>query len=171
MTDPTSGFRMTDRRGIELFARDYPHDYPEIEAILLMHAHRLQQLRDPGGDAPATSGSSAISSTQSVYYMVKVLLAVFVGLFRAPTCRRRSSRADRVAEPTAGGAHDMILVAIQATAAPQREPARRGDRRGRGDLRADLRAGQAQAPDGALRDPVAGGRSDRARALARGRAC
>ena len=28
ITDPTSGFRMTNRRGIELFARDYPHDYP-----------------------------------------------------------------------------------------------------------------------------------------------
>src|SRR4051812_42423067 len=28
VTDPTSGFRMVDRRGIELFARDYPHNYP-----------------------------------------------------------------------------------------------------------------------------------------------
>ena len=28
VTDPTSGFRVTNRRGIELFARDYPHDYP-----------------------------------------------------------------------------------------------------------------------------------------------
>ena len=35
VTDPTSGLRMTDRRGIELFARDYPHDYPEVEAVLL----------------------------------------------------------------------------------------------------------------------------------------
>jgi hypothetical protein len=34
VTDPTSGFRMTNRRGIELFARDYPHNYPEVEAIL-----------------------------------------------------------------------------------------------------------------------------------------
>src|SRR4051812_48659335 len=31
ITDPTSGFRMTTRHGIELFARDYPHDYPEVE--------------------------------------------------------------------------------------------------------------------------------------------
>ncbi len=31
---------------------------------------------------PRLTGSSAISSTQSVYYMIKVLLAVFVGLFR-----------------------------------------------------------------------------------------
>ena len=83
VTDPTSGFRMTDRRGIELFARDYPHDYPEIEAILLMHAHRLGSCEIPVLMRPRLTGSSAISSTQSVYYMVKVLLAVFVALFRA----------------------------------------------------------------------------------------
>ena len=53
VTDPTSGFRMTDRRGIELFARDYPHDYPEVEAILLMHAHRLNSCEIPVRDAPA----------------------------------------------------------------------------------------------------------------------
>jgi glycosyltransferase involved in cell wall biosynthesis len=82
VTDPTSGFRMTNRRGIELFARDYPHDYPEVEAILLMHAHRLRSCEVPVLMRPRTSGVSAISSTQSVYYMVKVLLAVFVGLFR-----------------------------------------------------------------------------------------
>ena len=45
VTDPTSGLRMCDRRGIELFARDYPHDYPEVEAVLLMHAHALAQRR------------------------------------------------------------------------------------------------------------------------------
>jgi glycosyltransferase involved in cell wall biosynthesis len=83
VSDPTSGFRMTDRRGIELFARDYPHDYPEIEAILLMHAHRLNSCEIPVVMRPRTSGTSAISSTQSVYYMIKVLLAVLVALFRA----------------------------------------------------------------------------------------
>jgi glycosyltransferase involved in cell wall biosynthesis len=83
VTDPTSGFRMADRRGIELFARDYPHDYPEVEAILLMNAHRLRSCEIPVEMRPRLTGTSAISSTQSVYYMVKVLLAVFVGLFRA----------------------------------------------------------------------------------------
>ena len=47
VTDPTSGFRMTDRRGIELFARDYPHDYPEVEAVLMLHAHRLERDEMP----------------------------------------------------------------------------------------------------------------------------
>ena len=53
VTDPTSGFRMSGRRGIELFARDYPHDYPEVEAILLLHAHRLRTREIAGRDAPA----------------------------------------------------------------------------------------------------------------------
>ena len=83
VTDPTSGFRMTDRRGIELFAHDYPHDYPEVETIVLMHAHRLRTCEIPVVMRPRVTGESVISSTQSLYYMVKVLLAVFVALFRA----------------------------------------------------------------------------------------
>lgn len=83
VTDPTSGFRMTDRLGIALFAGDYPPDYPEVEAILLIHRHRLRSCELPVVMAPRLSGTSAISSTQSVYYMVKVLFGVIVALFRA----------------------------------------------------------------------------------------
>ena len=83
VTDPTSGLRMTGRRGIELFARDYPHDYPEVEAVLLMHHHRLVSMEIPVVMRARTGGVSSINSTRSVYYMVKVLLAVVVGLCRA----------------------------------------------------------------------------------------
>lgn len=83
ITDPTSGFRMTNRTGIRLFARDYPHDYPEVEAILLIHAHKLRSCEVPVQMRPRTTGVSKIASTQPVYYMLKVLLAVFVGLFRS----------------------------------------------------------------------------------------
>jgi glycosyltransferase involved in cell wall biosynthesis len=82
VTDPTSGFRLTDRRGIELFANDYPIDYPEVEAIVLMHTHRLRSREVPVVMSPRLTGESAISTPQSVYYMVKVLLAVSVALFR-----------------------------------------------------------------------------------------
>ena len=82
VTDPTSGLRMTDRLGIELFARDYPHDYPEVEAILLLHAHKLRADEVPVSMRARTSGRSSITSTMSVVYMSKVLLAVLVGLFR-----------------------------------------------------------------------------------------
>ena len=47
VTDPTSGFRLYNRRAIALFARDYPHDYPEVEAVLMLHAHRLRMVEVP----------------------------------------------------------------------------------------------------------------------------
>ena len=83
VTDPTSGFRMTDRRGIELFARDYPHDYPEVEAVLMLHAHRLVAAEVPVRMRERTTGNSSINSGRSMYYMIKVLLAILLGLLRA----------------------------------------------------------------------------------------
>lgn len=99
VTDPTSGFRMCDRRGIELFANDYPTDYPEVEAIVMMHTHRLRSVEIPVVMAPRTTGTSAISSTQSVYYMIKVLLAVIVALFRARPVREAADAAAVQSEP------------------------------------------------------------------------
>jgi glycosyltransferase involved in cell wall biosynthesis len=98
VTDPTSGFRMTDRHGIELFANDYPRDYPEVEAIVLMHTHRLRSCELPVVMAPRLTGVSAISSTQSVYYMVKVSLAVFVALFRTRPVREVQEASVAAAE-------------------------------------------------------------------------
>jgi glycosyltransferase involved in cell wall biosynthesis len=98
VTDPTSGLRMAGRRGIELFARDYPHDYPEVEAVLLMHAHQLRSVELPVKMRERTAGVSSINSTRSVYYMIKVLLAVFVGLFRARPVVRAGEPAPVVAE-------------------------------------------------------------------------
>jgi hypothetical protein len=82
VTDPTSGFRMANRRGIELFARDYPHDYPEVEAILMLHANKLQLHEVPVEMRERATGRSSITPMRSGYYMARVLLAIFVGLFR-----------------------------------------------------------------------------------------
>jgi glycosyltransferase involved in cell wall biosynthesis len=82
VTDTTSGFRAVNRRGIALFAADYPHDYPEVEATVMCVKHKLRlrevpvQMRERGG------GASSITALRSIYYMTKVLLAIFVGLFR-----------------------------------------------------------------------------------------
>jgi glycosyltransferase involved in cell wall biosynthesis len=82
MSDPTSGFRLYSRRAISLFARDYPHDYPEVEAMLMLHYHRLRMREVPVRMFARGGGTSSISSGKSVYYMLKVLLAIFVGLVR-----------------------------------------------------------------------------------------
>src|SRR5919197_672557 len=82
VTDTTSGFRAMNRRAIQLFAADYPHDYPEVEATVLVFRHRLRMVEVPVQMRVRTSGSSWIRFHRSAYYMVKVTLALFVGLFR-----------------------------------------------------------------------------------------
>jgi glycosyltransferase involved in cell wall biosynthesis len=99
VTDPTSGLRMCGRRGIDLFARDYPHDYPEVEAELLMHAHALRSVELPVRMRERTGGVSSINSTRSISSMIKVLLAVFVGLFRRRPTVRAGGPAPVVGEP------------------------------------------------------------------------
>jgi glycosyltransferase involved in cell wall biosynthesis len=82
ISDPTSGFRLYNRRAIALFARDYPHDYPEVEAILMVHAHRLRMIEVPVRMHPRGTGQSSITNVRSFYYMVKVSLALLAGLLR-----------------------------------------------------------------------------------------
>jgi hypothetical protein len=82
VTDPTSGFQALNRRAIALFAADYPHDYPEVEAALMVHKHELRMTEVPVRMRERSAGQSSIGALASVYYMVKVLLALFVGLFR-----------------------------------------------------------------------------------------
>jgi len=83
ISDPTSGFRMCNRRAISLFARDYPHDYPEVEALLMLHYHRLRMREVPVRMFERGGGVSSIGgSGKSAYYMLKVLLAIFIGLLR-----------------------------------------------------------------------------------------
>ena len=82
VTDTTSGFRAVNRRGIALFAADYPHDYPEVEATVMCVKHKLRLKEVPVAMRERGGGASSITAVRSVYYMTKVLLAIFVGMFR-----------------------------------------------------------------------------------------
>ncbi|MBL8130689.1 MAG: glycosyltransferase family 2 protein [Anaerolineae bacterium] len=83
-TDPTSGFRASNRRTIRLCARAYPHDYPEPEAVVLLHRAGLNLREIPVTMNPRYGGKSSITPLKSGLYMVKVLLAIFIDLLRAP---------------------------------------------------------------------------------------
>ena len=84
ITDPTSGFRAANRKAIQLFALDYPQDYPEPEVVILLHQCRLKMAEVPVGMSGRYAGESSITKIMSVYYMVKVLLAIFVDCFKRP---------------------------------------------------------------------------------------
>jgi glycosyltransferase involved in cell wall biosynthesis len=82
VTDTTSGFQALNRRALELFAADYPHDYPEVEGMVMTIKHRLRLTEVPVEMRERVHGSSSITALRSIYYMAKVLTALFVGLFR-----------------------------------------------------------------------------------------
>jgi hypothetical protein len=82
VTDTTSGFQALNRRALELFAADYPHDYPEVEGMVMTIKHKLRLVEVPVQMREREHGRSSITALRSVYYMAKVLTALFVGLFR-----------------------------------------------------------------------------------------
>ena len=76
VTDATSGFRAVNRKAMELFSKDYPDDYPEPESIAAAARRGLKVKEVPVVMHERQGGSSSIAGFSSVYYMIKVTLAV-----------------------------------------------------------------------------------------------
>lgn len=86
ITDTTSGFRAADRSAIRLFAAHYPHDYPEVEALVMAAREGLVVSEVSVEMRERSAGRSSITPGRSAYYMVKVLLAVTAQMLgRRPT--------------------------------------------------------------------------------------
>lgn len=78
ITDATSGMRMCSRRVMEEFSVDYPQDYPEPETVarLLRKKYKVREI--PVVMRERSAGTSSINPAKSVYYMIKVSLAILV---------------------------------------------------------------------------------------------
>lgn len=82
ITDTTSGFRAVNRRALEMFCRHYPEDYPEAEALVIMHKSGLRAVEVPVHMNPRQGGATSIRPRHAAYYMVKVGLAIFINAFK-----------------------------------------------------------------------------------------
>lgn len=82
VTDSTSGFRAANRQVIKFFARSYPDDYPEVESLVLLHKVNLRVTEVAVSMSERTGGRSSITPLRSVYYMTKVLMAIFIDLMK-----------------------------------------------------------------------------------------
>lgn len=78
-TDTTSGFRAVGRKGLELFAVEYPTDYPEVETIVLATKRGLRLAEVPVAMMAREHGRSSIAGLRSAYYMARVGLAIILG--------------------------------------------------------------------------------------------
>ena len=82
VTVSTSGFRAANRKVIKFFSRTYPDDYPEVEALVLLHKAKMRIAEVPVSMRERTGGRSSITPVRSAYYMIKVLLAIFIDLLK-----------------------------------------------------------------------------------------
>lgn len=76
--DVTSGYRAVNKTMIKLFADNYPDDYPEPEVIVTssMYGARIKEI--PVIMRERVAGESSINLKKSVYYMIKVSLAIII---------------------------------------------------------------------------------------------
>ncbi|MBD2863741.1 MULTISPECIES: glycosyltransferase family 2 protein [Paenibacillus] len=82
VTDGTSGFRMYNRKSIQLLSRHYSDDYPEPDAIIMLKKHGLR-ISEVGVEMRQREhGSSSITMIKSPYYMAKVIVSIFFSFIR-----------------------------------------------------------------------------------------
>jgi hypothetical protein len=82
VTDTTSGFRASGKRTIQFFSSHYPDDYPEVETLVLLHKLGFNITEVPVKMRERAGGESSITPVRSVYYMVKVLLAILIDMIK-----------------------------------------------------------------------------------------
>lgn len=82
ITDPTSGLRMVNRDIMKEFAYDYPKDYPEPESVVSILRKKKKVEEIPVIMRERSGGVSSISLKKSVYYMIKVSLAILIERIR-----------------------------------------------------------------------------------------
>jgi len=92
--DVTSGFRAVNKKFIDIYSVNYPTDYPEPEAIVsaVMHGGIIREY--PVVMRERENGASSINFVRSIYYMIKVTLAILVcrisfGIRRDPLVKRK----------------------------------------------------------------------------------
>lgn len=91
--DVTSGFRAVNRKGIRLYAKDYPVDYPEPEAIVKASVMGLRIQEMPVIMKEREAGESSISPLKSIYYMIKVSVAIIVCRISSKKVKKHDNNA------------------------------------------------------------------------------
>lgn len=82
ITDNTSGFRGYNKKAIHFLSENYPSDYPEPEAVILLGKNGFR-MREIHVDMDQRSGgSSSIYGIYSIYYMIKVTLSIMFTFIR-----------------------------------------------------------------------------------------
>ena len=75
--DTTSGFRIIDNKALAIVSEYYPDEYPEPESIVLYKKYQLKIGEVPVKMKARQGGTTSIRAFYSLYYMMKVTIAIF----------------------------------------------------------------------------------------------
>lgn len=78
LKDITSGYRMVNKELITLYSMDYPSDYPEPEAMVIAAIAGFRLKEHPVIMRERENGVSSINLKKSIYYMIKVTMAMVI---------------------------------------------------------------------------------------------
>lgn len=78
VTDTTSGFRASNKEATKYFSLHYANDYPEPEAIVEASLNGFRIMEIPVVMKEREGGVSSINAKRSIYYMIKVSLALII---------------------------------------------------------------------------------------------
>jgi glycosyltransferase involved in cell wall biosynthesis len=82
VSDPTSGYRLYNKRALALYDDTYPYDYPEPESLAIARISGLKISEVPVTMRERQGGSSSIGSFGAAYYMLKVTIAIVLTRLR-----------------------------------------------------------------------------------------
>jgi len=82
ISDATSGFRLYNRKAIEFLADKYPDEYPEPESIVILHLNGFNISEVSVSMRERKKGKSSIRTLSSLYYMMKVSLAIIFSFLK-----------------------------------------------------------------------------------------
>jgi glycosyltransferase involved in cell wall biosynthesis len=82
VSDPTSGCWAANRRAAEVLAREYASDYPEVDSLVHLARRGCRIVEIPVAMRARESGSSSIAGLYTLYYMLKVTIALLAGRLR-----------------------------------------------------------------------------------------
>lgn len=119
-TDTTSGFCCLNRRAIEVLASYMPQDYPEVEGRVVMHKADVRVLEVPTRMFARRSGVSSIDSWRSLYYALKVSVAVLIAAIKdIPTQPKEPSYVNSLSAASIGRLLQPALVSSDRATDPQ----------------------------------------------------
>lgn len=92
-TDPTTGFQAMNRSVMTYFSVDnYPSDYPDADAIILLCFRGFRLKEVPVVMKPRMAGTSMHSGFTTVIYVFKMFLSIFVVIMRERILRPAGAR-------------------------------------------------------------------------------